>query len=153
LLTVVFAPRKGLLASERRRQLQRARTEQEDILKQAFRRSQRGDVSPEEIRQKLGLSTGQWKRHLQQMKRLGWLGNVNELTETDKGLVTAMQLVRAHRLWETYLSQQMGLSEDQIHDEAERLEHLLTDEFLDAVDRELGYPTQDPHGSPIPPRA
>ena len=64
----------------------------------------------------------------------------------------ALSLVRAHRLWETYLQQQVGLTEDQIHDEAERLEHLLTDEFLDQVDRELGYPTEDPHGSPIPPK-
>ncbi|MEL6140136.1 MAG: metal ABC transporter permease [Bacteroidota bacterium] len=150
LLTVVFSPQKGLLVKSRRRQALVFRTEREDILKQAFRLSRRGGISPEGIREKLGLSTSRWQRHLRNMKRRGWLADVESLAITDKGLVTALQLVRAHRLWETYLNRQVGLSEDQIHDEAERLEHLLTDEFLDEVDRELGYPTEDPHGSPIP---
>ena len=62
----------------------------------------------------------------------------------------AQSLVRAHRLWESYQVQTMGLTEGQIHDEADRLEHHLTDELLDEVDKKLGYPETDPHGSPIP---
>jgi ABC-type Mn2+/Zn2+ transport system permease subunit/Mn-dependent DtxR family transcriptional regulator len=153
LLAVVFSPRKGLVVQARNRYNRELQTEQEDILKQAFRMDQRGGISPQGIRQKLGLSKRRWKNHLRSMQRRGWLEDLNTLSISDKGMITALGLVRAHRLWETYLQQQVGLSEDQIHDEAERLEHLLTEEFLDQVDRELGYPTQDPHGSPIPPRA
>lgn len=152
LLAVVFSPRKGLLIQARNRYLRQQQTEREDILKQAFRMDQRGGITPEGIRLKLDLSKRRWNSHLQQMKRKGWLEDISSLVISDKGLIMALSLVRAHRLWETYLQQQVGLTEDQIHDEAERLEHLLTDEFLDEVDRELGYPTQDPHGSPIPPK-
>ena len=60
--------------------------------------------------------------------------------------------MRAHRLWETYLANEVGLNAEQIHEDAEKYEHLLTDEILDEVDRALGYPTTDPHGSPIPAR-
>ncbi|MEM9835021.1 MAG: metal ABC transporter permease [Bacteroidota bacterium] len=150
LLTVIFSPQKGLVAKERRRQRRIALTQREDILKQAFRMRQRGGITPDGIRQKLDLSPGRWKNQVTQMKRKGWITDTKSLDLSDKGVLKALKLVRAHRLWETYLQQQVGLNEDQIHDEAERLEHLLTDAFLDEVDRELGYPTQDPHGSPIP---
>lgn len=152
LSAVVLSPRKGLLIKARNRFLRQQQTEREDILKQAFRMDQRGGITPEGIRLKLGLSQSRWSNHLQKMKRIGWLEDIRTLSISDKGLITALGLVRAHRLWETYLQRQVGLTEDQIHDEAERLEHLLTDEFLDEVDRELGYPTEDPHGSPIPPK-
>ncbi len=150
LLAVALAPKRGLVAKARRKLAQRARTEQEDILKQAFRLRQRGDTHPAAIREKLQLSPRKWQRHVQKLQQKGLLANTTTLAVTDKGILAALQLVRAHRLWETYLQQQLGLNEDQIHDEAERLEHLLDEEFLDQLDHELGYPTEDPHGSPIP---
>ena len=61
--------------------------------------------------------------------------------------------MRAHRLWESYQVDTMGLTESQIHDEADRLEHLLSEEILDEVDAKLGFPITDPHGSPIPPKS
>lgn len=152
LMAVIFSPRKGLVIKARNRHRRQLQTEREDILKQAFRMDQRGGITPEGIREKLDLGRNRWTRHLQHMKRIGWLEDTKSLAISDKGMIMALSLVRAHRLWETYLQQQVGLNEDQIHDEAERLEHLLTEEFLDQVDRELGYPTKDPHGSPIPPK-
>lgn len=152
-LAVVFAPGRGMVAKTWTRYLRERQTEREDILKQAFRMDQRGGITPTGIRQRLDIAPIRWRRQLQRMKRDGWLEDTDALTLSDKGMIMALSLVRAHRLWETYLQQQVGLSEDQIHDEAERLEHLLTEDFLDQVDRELGYPTQDPHGSPIPPSA
>jgi len=68
----------------------------------------------------------------------------------EKGVEEAKRLVRAHRLWETYLVNKIGLSAEQIHEEAEKYEHLLSDELLDEVDKILGFPNTDPHGSPIP---
>ena len=58
--------------------------------------------------------------------------------------------IRAHRLWELYLVEAIGLSWDQAHVEAERLEHALSDELAARLDELLGHPTLDPHGHPIP---
>jgi DtxR family Mn-dependent transcriptional regulator len=59
-------------------------------------------------------------------------------------------MIRKHRLWETFLVDRVGMRSDQIHMEAERLEHILTDQIVDEVEQKLGFPTKDPHGSPIP---
>jgi DtxR family Mn-dependent transcriptional regulator len=59
-------------------------------------------------------------------------------------------VIRHHRLLELYLKEALGLSWDQVHVEAERLEHYLSDEVEARIDAALGYPTRDPHGDPIP---
>ena len=74
----------------------------------------------------------------------------NEVTLTESGVAKAEKLVRAHRLWETYQVNKMGLDSNQIHAEADLIEHFLSEELLDEIDKELGYPTKDPHDSPIP---
>jgi Mn-dependent DtxR family transcriptional regulator len=71
---------------------------------------------------------------------------------TAAGQVQAENLVRAHRLWESYQVNSMGLDKSHIHDDAERQEHHLSEDILDELDARLGYPTNDPHGSPIPKR-
>ena len=69
---------------------------------------------------------------------------------TAKGKRMAVKIVRRHRLWEMFLVKFLGFSWDQIHDEAERLEHVTSDELERRIDKALGYPTVDPHGDPIP---
>ncbi len=59
-------------------------------------------------------------------------------------------MVRRHRLLETYLHEALGFSWDEVHEEAEILEHAVSDRLLDRLDRVLGYPSRDPHGDPIP---
>ena len=59
-------------------------------------------------------------------------------------------MVRRHRLMETFLVRELGYSWDEVHDEAEILEHAVSDRMLDRIDAKLGYPTRDPHGDPIP---
>ena len=71
---------------------------------------------------------------------------------TDAGLARALQMVRRHRLIETYLVTALDYGWDEVHDEAEVLEHALSDRLLDRIDEQLGYPTRDPHGDPIPSR-
>ena len=61
-------------------------------------------------------------------------------------------MIRHHRLLELYLTQALGFDEDQVHAEAERLEHFISEQFEDRIDQILGRPTCDPHGSPIPSR-
>jgi DtxR family Mn-dependent transcriptional regulator len=62
----------------------------------------------------------------------------------------ALKIVRRHRLWEMYLVKFLGFSWDQIHDEAERLEHVTSEALEKRIDHALGYPSIDPHGDPIP---
>lgn len=69
---------------------------------------------------------------------------------TGAGARAALEVVRHHRLLELYLADALGYSWDEVHDEAERLEHSISEEFEARIDRALGYPTTDPHGDPIP---
>ena len=69
---------------------------------------------------------------------------------TDAGAKVALEVIRHHRLLELYLAETLGVDVDEVHDEAERLEHALSEELEARIDRVLGYPTHDPHGDPIP---
>ena len=69
---------------------------------------------------------------------------------TAAGRAAALRMVRRHRLIETWLVREFGYGWDEVHDEAEVLEHALSDRLLDAIDARLGHPTADPHGDPIP---
>lgn len=69
---------------------------------------------------------------------------------TDRGRTEALRMVRKHRLIETWLVGEFGYAWDEVHDEAEVLEHVLSDRMLAAIDARLGFPTADPHGDPIP---
>jgi DtxR family Mn-dependent transcriptional regulator len=69
---------------------------------------------------------------------------------TAAGERVAVEVVRHHRLLELYLTQALGLPWDSVHIEAERLEHVLSEELEAALDRALGFPDTDPHGDPIP---
>ncbi|ART70926.1 DtxR family transcriptional regulator [Mycobacterium dioxanotrophicus] len=72
------------------------------------------------------------------------------VTLTEAGRCAALAMVRRHRLMETFLVQELGYGWDEVHDEAEILEHAVSDRMLDRIDAKLGYPTRDPHGDPIP---
>jgi DtxR family Mn-dependent transcriptional regulator len=69
---------------------------------------------------------------------------------TGAGERVALEVIRHHRLLELYLAQTLGLHLDDVHDEADRLEHVISEELEARIDRALGYPTHDPHGDPIP---
>ncbi len=69
---------------------------------------------------------------------------------TEAGEKIALEILRHHRLLETYLKEVLGYSWAEMHEEAERLEHHISEEFEQRIDALLGYPTHDPHGHPIP---
>lgn len=151
LLAAMFAPGKGLVFRQLRKiELQR-RIRLEDTLKQAFHLQSAGKLTEEKLADNLGFSKKVVDRQVQKLRNKG-LMKADELQLTKSGNDEARRLVRAHRLWETYLANQVGLPAEQIHDHAEKYEHLLTEDVLDEVDRTLGYPSIDPHGSPIPAR-
>jgi len=151
LLAVFFAPEKGLLWRWLRKGRQQGRVLLEDCLKKAFNLHERHTLSFETLAEELGWGHRALRKRLNLLTNSGFF-YPDKLELTEKGLEYAQRLVRAHRLWETYLADKMGLNADQIHDEAERYEHLLSDDLLDQVDEVLGFPTTDPHGEPIPAR-
>ncbi len=151
LIAVFFSPKKGLVFKYfQKRKLQR-RIHVEDILKEGLKLQGRGEFTFIKLKGKLGLSKHKLSKHLKQLSTNKFLiVKNNQLELTANGKDEALRLVRAHRLWETYLVNQIGLSSEQIHEDAEKYEHLLSEEILDEVDATLGFPKQDPHGSPIP---
>ena len=89
------------------------------------------------------------------VKKLGALGLVEHapyrgVLLTPAGEKVAVEVIRHHRQLELYLARTLGLHVDDVHDEAERLEHVLSEELEAKIDSALGYPTHDPHGDPIP---
>src|SRR6266511_3640398 len=74
------------------------------------------------------------------------------VTLTPAGERVALEVIRHHRLLELYLAETLGVHVDEVHDEAERLEHALSEELEARIDKALGFPTHDPHGDPIPDR-
>ncbi|HEY0667661.1 MAG TPA: metal-dependent transcriptional regulator [Sphingobacteriaceae bacterium] len=91
------------------------------------------------------------------LKKLADKGLINYIkyqgvTLTEKGKGTAINIVRKHRLWEVFLVEKLGFKWDEVHDIAEELEHINSEQLIDRLDTFLGNPKADPHGDPIPDR-
>ena len=69
---------------------------------------------------------------------------------TESGRALALRVLRRHRLIELFLAQTLQLSWDEVHEEAENMEHAISDRVVDRIDEVLGHPSTDPHGDPIP---
>jgi len=149
---VIFSPSKGLVAKSINKRRQLALIQREDIIKLIYKRKQ--TLSPSKIAESLSYSSSLTSKRLSEMVTLGQLklkGGIYSLTARGKDM--GEKLVRAHRLWEKYLVDEIGLQSDQIHEDAENLEHILDHEMMNRLDEKLGFPDKDPHGSPIPKKA
>jgi DtxR family Mn-dependent transcriptional regulator len=125
----------------------------EDYLKVIYRLSEDGNrATTQAIAARMNVAapsvTGMIKR-LAELKLVDH-ERYRSVSLTPTGEKAALEIVRHHRLLELYLAEALGYSWDQVHDEAERLEHTISEEFEARIDRALGYPTTDPHGDPIP---
>ena len=151
LLAVFFSPKKGLLFKYVRQNRLREKVEIEDVLKQSLKLHELGELTFGKLVNRLSFKSAKIKRYLNVLQKKGLVNfSKNKIVLTGKGIDQGTKLVRAHRLWETYLVEKVGLTGEQIHEDAEIYEHILTDELMDEVEHDLGYPTVDPHGSPIP---
>lgn len=150
-LAVFFAPQKGLLFKFLYKRKTRKRIQFEDTLKQTLKLHERSSLSLPNLKERLGFNMNTLKYNLSLLTKRGLVQqNSGALAITSEGIKQATRLVRAHRLWETYLVEEMSMDAGQIHEEAEKYEHVLTDELLDEIEANLGYPKLDPHGAPIP---
>ena len=148
-LAAFFAPNRGLVFQFFQKRKLKNKIHMEDVMKESFKLQQRTGLNFESLSNKLGFKKSELNKLIKQLRQKGYFEK-DELVLTEAGRKMANKLTRAHRLWETYLVSEVGLTDDQIHDDAERLEHLLSEDLLDEVDAHLGFPQKDPHGSPIP---
>ena len=148
----LFWPRHGIVARWRRARSLAARSQREDVLKHIVKSEADGrQPTLDSIAGALQVTTGQAAELLQELEK-------HELVSHEAGVLLlkpagremALHIVRAHRLWESYLAEQTGVAESEWHQRAERQEHLLTPQQADALSARLGHPTRDPHGDVIP---
>ena len=109
-------------------------------------------IGSSQLAQRLGLAPSSVTEMVKKLVAQGLVEHApyGAIGLTASGRSEALRMVRRHRLVETWLVQQFGYGWDEVHDEAEILEHTLSDRLLDAIDAQLGRPTLDPHGDPIP---
>jgi DtxR family Mn-dependent transcriptional regulator len=128
----------------------------EDYAKAIYALERRGGdaVSTNALAERLGVTAASASG---MVKRLGELGLVEHqpyhgVSLTEEGRRVALEVMRHHRLLELYLVQSLGVPWDRVHEEAEVLEHVLSEELEELIAAKLGDPTHDPHGDPIPTR-
>lgn len=116
------------------------------------RESPTGEAAMTRIAAIVGVATGTATAMVKKLKaaRLVRYERFGGVSLTSKGEKAALDILRRHRLVETFLVQTLKLDWSLVHAEAERLEHAVSPLVLDALDRHLGHPTFDPHGDPIP---
>lgn len=151
-LALLFSPQRGYVVKSFNILMKRLHIQQEDILKHVRNQGVLGhELGKKQVGDNLKLGNIKLWYLLRQLQHKKLLYNEGtQLKLSDKGVEVANQLIRAHRLWETYLSEKMGVPMDRVHSSAEDMEHIQKKEFWDEVNKELGFPTTDPHGSPIP---
>ena len=158
LVAMVFGPHYGLLSQLWHRLQLQVRIAGEDVLGRLYRMSESvGAQSPSTqvsrkaiVRQIVSQS---WLSRLATwvMQRRGWLiGSGDEVQLTELGRETAKQLVRSHRLWESFLAKHFVLGEGRFHVSAEQVEHFIDSDLLAELDHDLDRPGVDPHGRAIP---
>ncbi|MCI4657935.1 metal-dependent transcriptional regulator [Cryobacterium algoricola] len=126
----------------------------EDYLKTIYAHTewQPERITPSALAARLGVAPSSVTEMVKKLAAAGLITHVpyGPLALTPAGVLRASAVVRRHRLIETWLVQEMGYDWDEVHDEAEILEHALSDRLLDAIDERLGRPVIDPHGDAIP---
>lgn len=125
----------------------------EDYLKAIYELGREGDpAGTNDIAARLNIAPASVTGMIQRLARLGLVTSerYKGTRLTAAGESVALQLIRRHRIIESYLVTRLGFTADDVHDEAERLEHAASDLLIERMAAAIGNPTEDPHGTPIP---
>lgn len=149
-----FWPQRGILARWRAIRRLTGRVLQEDTLKHILKISLGGrSASLQSVAGALGVDGSRAAEVISELEELGLVQrDGTRLLLTSQGEQTALNVIRAHRLWEKYLAEHTGYHEAEWHTQAEQFEHTFSPEELDELAGALGNPVYDPHGDPIPDR-
>ncbi|MGH8015884.1 MAG: metal ABC transporter permease, partial [Candidatus Zixiibacteriota bacterium] len=156
IVSIFFAPKRGLISRLRRHLQNRRGMTQDHVLKVLFKagmdtRNWKVFTPKEQIARLWSFTTGELGRGLRILLGKGLLekeGNMYHLSES--GVKAGARVTRLHRLWEVYLSRYLELPEDHVHRDAEEMEHIITPEVEKKLEEMLGYPVLDPHHQEIP---
>lgn len=123
-----------------------------DYLKAIWSLSRDGPASTNAIAEHLGFTPASVSGMLGRLAEAGLVDHVRYrgATLSDAGRREALRLIRRHRLVETFMIRELGYGWDEVHDEAESIEHAVSDRFAERLASLLGHPSHDPHGDPIP---
>jgi DtxR family transcriptional regulator, Mn-dependent transcriptional regulator len=128
----------------------------EDYAKAIYSLARQGDgtATTNALAERLGVTPASVSAMVKKLDERGLVRHVRYkgVALTPEGERVALEVMRHHRLLETYLAEHLGVPWDRVHDEAEVLEHVLSEELEDLIAAKLGDPTHDPHGDPIPTR-
>lgn len=155
LLAFLFSPKEGVVTKLIRRRGASKLVLMEDVIKLSFRFGENNAKNKlgltDSISNELGISNGKVESAIRTLIGKGLMkGDNGNYSLTEDGIKYATRLVRTHRLWETYVTKEKVMDMEHIHPEAEKVEHMLTEDVVDELDEELGFPEKDPHGSDIP---
>jgi DtxR family Mn-dependent transcriptional regulator len=128
---------------------------EENYLKAIYKLSEKSElVTTTDIASVLGIRAATVTDMLKKLavKKLIRYERYKGLSLTEKGRAIGVKIIRKHRLWEVFLVQKMKFKWDEVHEIAEQLEHIQSDELINRLDEMLGFPKADPHGDPIPDR-
>ncbi|MAT40883.1 MAG: hypothetical protein CL609_00980 [Anaerolineaceae bacterium] len=152
IVAVFFLPRYGILSRWQHYQKSVEREALEDALKYIFDQEQQGHyVHQDALRGALEISAKRIYSLLDQMESQGLIQHEqSQIILTENGEKLALQIVRAHRLWERYLADEARLPLNKVHSVAHRREHGMSSTQIEELDAALGHPLADPHGDPIP---
>ncbi len=150
-VAVVLSPSHGIVFDRLRRRRLARHVANEDVLKAIYRRGHIPTVAYEPLLiHEVNLSISHIRKTIRRLVAEHLIAEHDgRYTLTEAGHTHAQGLVRAHRLWETYLTEKAGVAPEMVHAAAERLEH--AHDLTPALDKTLGHPTRDPHGTAIPP--
>jgi DtxR family Mn-dependent transcriptional regulator len=123
-----------------------------DYVKAIWELAGAGVASTKEVADRLSISSASVTKMFGRLQEMGLVRyrRYHGASLTEEGFAEALRLVRRHRLIETFLMEHLGYPWGNVHDEAERLEHAVSDGFTEHLARFLGHPERDPHGDPIP---
>ncbi|MEX2215610.1 MAG: metal ABC transporter permease [Phycisphaeraceae bacterium] len=153
---MLLAPQQGVISRWLHQRALSMRIVREDVLGLLYRLEERSDKAQRpallaEMREALTASAGAIRHAARQLAKTNSITRANDAYAlTDSGRTEAQSLIRAHRLWETYLEQNLPLSIDHLHAPAEHLEHVTDAQMRQRLAEETSHPTQDPMGKQVP---
>jgi len=157
-VSLLAAPRRGLVRAWLRERGVEQRIRRENLLKDLYRTGEEAGTDPHRLvplPHLMGLrgqAFGALRATARRLEHQGLLSSHDDtLSLTTEGFREAEAVVRKHRLWELYLTRRLELASDHVHRDAEAMEHALSDDDVARLEELLGHPETDPHGRPIPP--
>lgn len=149
--SLLFWPNGGLIGHLQRISRIDRRVQLEDALKLIHKAERSGQpMTNEQLAIALKMSITNTENLLEEMAQNELVSDTHKIRLTSSGQQYALRVIRAHRLWERYLADETGYEESKWHNIADRYEHELTPDQIESLSAQLGYPTHDPHGDPIP---